>query len=233
MTGVAGAQPTSPIRERTVRAIVLAPQRPLANWLVLLDRSVQQTESPFGGKAVLLDVSGLQPKQGELKALLARLHKRNIPIMAVEGSGLASLGPGMPPLINAGSQTSEAEPVSVSDVPAKIPAPCAAAQMIEGAVRSGQSIIFPDGDLTIVGFVSSGAEVVAGGSIHIYGALRGRAVAGSTGNRHARVFCRELEAELLTIDGHYKTADDFAPDLLGRPVQAWLEGSAIKVARQG
>src|SRR4051795_4157327 len=88
MTGVAGPQPTSPIRECTVRALVLAPQRPLANWLVLLDRSVQQTESSFGGKPVLLDVSGLQPKPGELKALLARLHKRNIPIMAVEGSGL-------------------------------------------------------------------------------------------------------------------------------------------------
>src|SRR3954469_9286793 len=233
MTAVAGPQPTSPIPERTLRAIVLAPHRPLANWLVQLDRSPQQNQLAFDGKVILLDVSGLQPKQGELKALLARLHKRNIPIMAVEGSGLASLGPGMPPLINAGSQTSEAEPVSVSDVPAKIPAPCAAAQMIEGAVRSGQSIIFPDGDLTIVGPVSSGAEVVAGGSIHIYGALRGRAVAGSTGNRHARVFCRELEAELLAIDGHYKTADDFAPDLLGRPVQAWLEGSAIKVARQG
>ena len=232
MTGVAGAQPTSPIRERTVRAIVLAPQRPLANWLVLLDRSVQQTQSPFGGKAVLLDVSGLQPKQGELKALLARLHKRNIPIMAVEGSGLASLGPGMPPLINAGSQTSEAEPVSVSDVPAKIPAPRAAARVIEGAVRSGQSIVFPEGDLTIIGPVSSGAEVVAGGSIHIYGALRGRAVAGSTGNRQARIFCRELEAELLAIDGHYKTADDIAPDVLGRATQAWLESDTIRVATQ-
>ena len=233
MAGVAGPQPTSPIRERTVRAIVLAPQRPLANWLVQLDRSVQQTQISFDGKAVLLDVSALQPKQGELKALLARLHKRNVPIMAVEGTGLTSLGPGMPPLINATSQASDAEPVNVSDVPAKIPAPRAAARVIEGAVRSGQSITFPDGDLTIVGSVSSGTEVVAGGSIHIYGALRRRVVAGSTGNRHARVFCRELEAELLAIDGHYRTADDFAPDLLGRPVQAWLEGSAIKVARHG
>jgi septum site-determining protein MinC len=135
--------------------------------------------------------------------------------------------------VNAGSQNGAAELVSAPDLPAKAPVPQAAGRVIEGAVRSGQSIIFPEGDLTIVGSVSSGAEVVAGGSIHIYGALRGRAVAGSTGNRHARVFCRELEAELLAIDGHYRTADDFAPDLLGRPVQAWLEGSAIKVARHG
>src|SRR3954469_5760528 len=232
MTAVAGPQPTSPIPERTLRAIVLAPQRPLANWLVQLDRSAQQTQSSFDGKAVLLDVSGLQPKQGELKALLARLHKRNIPIMAVEGTGLTSLGPGMPPLIKAGSQTSDAEPVNVSDVPAKVSAPRAAARVIEGAVRSGQSIVFPEGDLTIIGPVSSGAEVVAGGSIHIYGALRGRAVAGSTGNRQARIFCRELEAELLAIDGHYKTADDIAPDVLGRATQAWLESDTIRVATQ-
>ena len=106
-----------------MRAIVLAPQRPLANWLVQLDRSVQQTQISFDGKAVLLDVSALQPKPGELKALLARLRKRNIPIMAVEGTGLTWLGPGMPPLINATSQASDAEPVNVSDVPAKIPAP--------------------------------------------------------------------------------------------------------------
>src|SRR5215212_10294559 len=122
MTGVAGPQPTSPIRERTVRAIVLAPHRPLANWLVQLDRSAQQNQIAFDGKAVLLDVSGLQPKQGELKALLARLHKRNIPIMAVEGTGLTSLGPGMPPLIKAGSPTSDAKPANVSDLPANVPA---------------------------------------------------------------------------------------------------------------
>src|SRR3954464_7028965 len=230
MTGVAGPQPTSPIRECTVRALVLAPQRPLANWLVLLDRSVQQTESSFDGKAVLLDVSGLQPKPGELKALLARLHKRNIPIMAVEGTGLTSLGPGMPPLIKAGSQTSDAEPVNVSDLPANVPAPRATARVIEGAVRSGQSIIFPEGALTIGGAVSSGAEFVAGGSIHVYGALRGRAIAGSTGNGRARIYCNKLEAELLAIDGLYKTADDMEAQFRGRPVQAWLTGEAIMMA---
>jgi septum site-determining protein MinC len=93
--------------------------------------------------------------------------------------------------------------------------------------------VFSEGDLTIVGSASSGAEVVSGGSIHIYGALRGRAVAGSEGNSQARIFCRALEAELLAIDGYYKTADDIAPDVLGRATQAWLEGGAIRVARQG
>ena len=102
--------------------------------------------------------------------------------------------------------------------------------MVETSVRSGQSVIFPEGDLTIIGSVGSGAEVVAGGSIHIYGALRGRAIAGTTGNTRARIFCRKLEAELLAIDGLYKTADDMPPDVLGRPMQAWLEGDAIMTA---
>src|SRR5215203_5966716 len=232
MTAEARPQPSSPFRECTLRAIVLTPERPIANWLVQLDRSVQQNQGSFLGRAVLLDVSTLRPKQVELKTLLARLHKRNIRIMAVEGTDPAWLGPGMPPLVNASPQTNIAEPVSISDPPARAPVPHPVARVIEGAVRSGQSIIFPEGDLTIIGSVSSGAEVVAGGSIHIYGALRGRAVAGSTGNRRARIFCRELEAELLAIDGHYKTADDIAPDVLGRATQAWLESDTIRVATQ-
>ena len=80
--------------------------------------------------------------------------------------------------------------------------------LIDQPVRSGQSIVFEKGDVTIVGSVASGAEVIAGGSIHVYGTLRGRAIAGLAGNTRARIFCRRLEAELLAIDGVYQTADD-------------------------
>jgi septum site-determining protein MinC len=90
--------------------------------------------------------------------------------------------------------------------------------------------MFPDGDVTVVGSVASGAEIIAGGSIHVYGALRGRAIAGSTGNPKARIFCRSLEAELLAIDGLYKTADDMDAQYRSRPVQAWLSGDAILMA---
>src|SRR5215204_4284700 len=134
MTAEALPQPSSPFRECTLQAIVLTPERPIGNWLDQLDRSVQQNQGSFLGRAVLLNVSALRPKQVELKTLLARLHKRNIRIMAVEGTDPAWLGPGMPPLINAGSQTSDAELVSASDAPAKAPTPQAAARVIEGAV---------------------------------------------------------------------------------------------------
>ena len=75
-------------------------------------------------------------------------------------------------------------------------------------MRSGQSIVFIEGDVTVLGSVGSGAEIVAGGSIHVYGTLRGRAMAGATGNARARIFCHRIEAELLAIDGYYKTADE-------------------------
>ena len=81
-----------------------------------------------------------------------------------------------------------------------------------------------------VGQVASGAEVVAGGSIHIYGALRGRALAGSMGNSRARIFCRKNEAELLAIDGYYQTTEDIDASLRNRPIQAWLEGDVLMVA---
>jgi septum site-determining protein MinC len=92
-------------------------------------------------------------------------------------------------------------------------------------------VIFPEGDVTVIGSVASGAEIIAGGSVHIYGALRGRALAGSVGNPEARIFCRRLEAELLAIDGVYKTADDMAPELRGQAVQLWLDGDSIMAER--
>lgn len=112
-------------------------------------------------------------------------------------------------------------------------APQPASLLHDTPVRSGQSVIFPNGDLTILGSVASGSEVVAGGSIHIYGALRGRAIAGSTGNAEARIFCHKLEAELIAIDGLYRTADEMDPEFRGRPVQAWLNGDAMAMAVLG
>ena len=99
--------------------------------------------------------------------------------------------------------------------------------LIEGSVRSGQSILHPEGDVTVLGSVASGSEIVAGGSIHIYGTLRGRAIAGCTGNGKARIFCRKFEAELIAIDGLYKTADDLGGKFLGQPVQVNLDGDSI------
>src|SRR6266702_3866721 len=86
-----------------------------------------------------------------------------------------------------------------------------------------------EGRVTVLGSVGSGAEIVAGGSIHVYGALRGRAMAGFSGNASARIFCQKIEAELLAIDGYYQTAEEIDSALRNRPAQAWLDGDIMKI----
>ena len=77
--------------------------------------------------------------------------------------------------------------------------------------------------------VASGSEIVAGGSIHIYGTLRGRAMAGVNGNPAARIYCQKIEAELLAIDGYYRTAEEIDARLCDRPTQVWLEGDIVHI----
>ena len=103
--------------------------------------------------------------------------------------------------------------------------------VVDSPVRSGQTIHYPEGDVTVIGSVASGADVIAGGSIHIYGALRGRAFAGADGEAQSRIFCRRLEAELLAVGGVFLTADEMGTNVRGQPVQAWLEQDSIRIAR--
>ncbi|HEU4991120.1 MAG TPA: septum site-determining protein MinC [Luteimonas sp.] len=90
-------------------------------------------------------------------------------------------------------------------------------------VRSGQQVYAENRDLTVLSAVGAGAEVIADGSIHIYGALRGRALAGAQGNEKARIFCREFRAELVAVAGHYKVLDEIPKELHGKPAQVWLD----------
>jgi septum site-determining protein MinC len=102
--------------------------------------------------------------------------------------------------------------------------------LIESPVRSGQTILNPEGDVIILGTVASGAEVIAAGSIHVYGALRGRALAGAYGNDGARIFCRRFEAELIAIGDYHKVAEEMPADLRQKPIQAWLSENDLKIA---
>jgi septum site-determining protein MinC len=94
-------------------------------------------------------------------------------------------------------------------------------------VRSGQRIVAEHGDLVVVASVSSGAELIAHGNVHVYGRLRGRALAGVDGDRTARIFCQSLEAELIAIAGLYKTSDDLGADVARKRVQAFLDDDAL------
>ncbi|MER8844826.1 septum site-determining protein MinC [Mesorhizobium australicum] len=101
--------------------------------------------------------------------------------------------------------------------------------MVKSPIRSGQSIFHPHGDVIVLGSVASGSEIIAAGSIHVYGTLRGRAIAGSQGNRSARIFCRKNEAELISVDGWYTTAEEMEGVSRGKAVQAFLEGDMLAV----
>ncbi|MDR5868542.1 septum site-determining protein MinC [Halomonas koreensis] len=102
-------------------------------------------------------------------------------------------------------------------------------RIYRGTVRSGQQVTAPDGDLVVIGAVNAGAEVLAGGSIHVYGALRGRALAGIHGHAGAGIFCRELRAELLSVAGNYKRLEDIDPRLLGAAVQVRLADDQLGI----
>jgi septum site-determining protein MinC len=222
---------------------VLAPEPPVADWFAEFDALVKRSPGFFAGRPIFVDVSALPvplPKD-DLKALIGELRARNVRVMGVEGADASYLGAedyDLPPIVSGGKSSGVIEPPAADsrETPAAAviaTTPTAgkpASLLIEHPVRSGQSVTFPEGDVTIVGSVASGAEVIAGGSIHIYGALRGRAIAGTTGNAKARIFCRSMEAELLAIDGLYKTADDIDAQLRRRPVQVWLEGDAMIAA---
>ena len=108
--------------------------------------------------------------------------------------------------------------------------PAPNALIIDAPIRSGQSVYHPDGDVIVLGSVGSGSEIFAGGSVHVYGTLRGRAFAGATGNAEARIFCRKNEAELLAVDGWYRTAEDMEPSARGGPIQVYLDNGMIFVA---
>jgi septum site-determining protein MinC len=129
-------------------------------------------------------------------------------------------------LANAASPQGDASTTPAAAAPPQQPN----SLLLNSPVRSGQSIVHPEGDVIVVGSVSSGAEVIAGGSIHVYGTLRGRAIAGSRDAR-ARIFCRKLEAELLSIDGLYMVADDMPAHLRGQPIQVWLDGDSMMMAQ--
>lgn len=103
------------------------------------------------------------------------------------------------------------------------------ALLVTDPVRSGQQIFAERGDLVVVASVSPGAELIARGNIHVYGALRGRALAGVHGDSAARIFCQGLEAELIAIAGFYKLSDAIDPSLRRQRVQAFLDSGTLRV----
>lgn len=102
-------------------------------------------------------------------------------------------------------------------------------KVITRPVRSGQQIYAEGADLIVLAQVSEGAEVLADGHIHIYGSLRGRALAGVKGDVEARIFCQQFEAELIAIAGNFVLQDALPKELIKKPVQISLQGEKVIV----
>lgn len=148
---------------------------------------------------------------------------------ATEASPPTAAAPAHTPI----GQPSAAEPAAVSHpVPGPAPAPTSVrTKLVTQPVRSGTQIYARGGDLIVLSSVSPGAEVIADGHVHIYGALRGRAIAGASGDTEARIFAGKLDAELLCIAGHYLVNEAIQPEYLGHTVQVTLTDDRLTISR--
>jgi septum site-determining protein MinC len=217
------------MRGRSYVAFTFCPVVPIAGWLEEVDATLARSPGFFVGRPVVLDLSAVDLSQSAIAHLVASLEQRNIRVLGIEGVDASQVTTSMPPLLTGGRNCvlTQNEPKNEAKKPdAK---PKSTSLLVESPVRSGQSVVFAEGDVTVLGSVGSGAEIVAGGSIHIYGTLRGRAMAGVNGNAAARIYCHRIEAELLAIDGYYQTAEELSAALRDRPAQAWLQGDIMRI----
>ncbi|MBW8367569.1 MAG: septum site-determining protein MinC [Arenimonas sp.] len=209
---------------------------------------VQRAPKLFARAAVVIDFGGLNrcPDTAEAMALVEALRGAGVmPVALAYGtSAIETLSQaiGLPLLAKfraSYERDGEAEPAPAprqaavepaAAAPAPAPAPRGEPGLVHvHPVRSGQQVYAQDRDLTVCATVGAGAEVIADGSIHVYGALRGRALAGAGGLASARIFCREFHAELVAVAGHYKVLEEIPKELLGKAVQIWLENDKLRI----
>lgn len=217
-----------------------------------MDDRVKRAPNLFGHAAIVLDLGALSevPTVAQAQQLIDALRAAGtLPVAVAYGSSateqlaralnlpiLAKFRESFDPSRAGGAATAASAPVPAA-APAAAPAPAPAApsndqpgQIHATPIRSGQQIYAAGKDLTVLTSVGAGAEVISDGSIHIYGPLRGRAIAGAQGNENARIFCREFDAELVSIAGNYKVLEEVPQDMRGRPVQIWLQDGQLKFA---
>ncbi|MCW5567932.1 MAG: septum site-determining protein MinC [Dokdonella sp.] len=205
----------------------------------------------FARAAVIVDFGGLAatPDAATAQALIEALRGAGVlPVALAYGSSdnerlAVELGLPLLAKFRAQYESAAAAPPPRAATPAPEPepapraapiAPASAVSLMHGnPVRSGQQLYAQGRDLVVAATVGAGAEVIADGSVHVYGALRGRALAGAQGDEKARIFCREFHAELVAIAGRYKVIEEIPAELRGKAVQVWLEDDSLRLAELG
>ncbi|WP_109465684.1 septum site-determining protein MinC [Albibacillus kandeliae] len=227
------------IRGRFFTAVSLRPESEQQDesFFEALDDQLRQTPQFFANAPLILDLEQVPGLNGTevLRRMVETLKQRNLAPFGVQNAsgeqvraasdlGLINITTGQDAPLKAERRQKAIK--AVRQTPAKT-------KTITLPVRSGQTVIADEGDLIVIGPVSSGAELIAAGNIHVYGPLRGRAMAGAHGDETARVFCTRLEAELLAIAGLYRTSESLAPEYGLQNVQAFLKNERLCVETLG
>ncbi len=210
-----------------------------------LSAAINKAPNFFIGSPVIIDLDGIK-HLGELD--FARIKRilidHNLVPMGVRGGSdeqnQAAVDLGIPK-VAAGKAKPVAQEVTdeapvvqevISAEPQKLQKAAYSAKLITTPIRSGMQVYAKDTDLIVNAPVSAGAELMADGNIHVYGPLRGRALAGVQGDTQARIFCRTLEAELVAIAGYYLVKEEIqALSLKDAAVQIYLEKEQVKIAK--
>jgi len=201
-----------------------------------LREKIKQAPEFFTNSSLLLDLSALQDQDLNLSLLVDAIRNSGMRPIGVRG-GTADQHQDAKDLMlpimatqNSTASTKQEAPVRAEAPKQETPGPAAstttASTIINQPIRSGQRV-YVKGDLIVIAQVSAGAEVIAEGNIHIYGTLRGRALAGVQGDESAQIFCSDLQAELVSVAGTYRISEDLDESKRNTPVQIYLNNQAL------
>jgi septum site-determining protein MinC len=200
-----------------------------------LATTVGQTPSFFQHAPLVLDLEGAAGV--ELQGLVALLRRHKLAPVALRNPPKAlreqAISLGLALLLPGNGRAGKPREAKVETPSPPVVTSATFGVTVTQPVRSGQVVYAPQGDLVVLAPVSSGAEVVADGNVHVYAPLRGRALAGVHDRTEARIFCSSLEAEFLSIAGHYLMADEIPEAMRGKAVLVCVEEDRLVVRRLG
>lgn len=197
-----------------------------------LDEKIAQAPKFFAGAPIVINLSDVQDEALDfsfLKSMLSGLSLNPVGVCngsqeqneSAKAAGLSVLNYSQDVK---GATAKQQTNTSIVEKTVHLPA-----QVIHGTVRSGQQVYAKDRDLIVIGAVSHGAEVISDGNVHIYGTLRGRAIAGAKGYNEANIFCQKLEAELVSINGSYWISDSLQGEHWGSAVQIQQKNDSLEI----
>lgn len=237
----ADSSPQAPVFQLKGSMLAITVLEIVRNDLDALDEQlaakVEQAPDFFNNTPLVLALDKL-PADGadvDLAALIALCRKHGLRTLAVRAAQPAYIsaaeGLDIPVLPPSGARERKVD--LASKAPAKPAEPVyRPTRVVTTPIRGGQQVYAQGGDLIVLAAVSPGAELLADGNIHVYGPLRGRALAGIKGDANARIFCQQLAAEMISIAGQYKVAEDLRREpLWAESVQIRLAGDVLNIAR--